>query len=414
MQGAGHPRRDLARRLLFEPSAMSLSPSVRIDRLQRRAAQEPDIIALGGGLPNPNFFPKRDLGDAFFRALHRPNEALQYGWPEGEPELRNWIALRLRALGAPVGPEDIVVTSGAQQAISLLASTLFRPGMSVGMNEESYPGAIEAFRRAGLALVPWQERAAGYYVMPSIGNPGGQPMAPSARDELLSRLLEEKSLLIEDEAYAESCFDGRRERPLLAELPASVVHIGTLSKVLCPGLRVGWIATKHPALQRILAEKQQADLQASSLTQRIVAEYVAGPRFDHHLERIRRGYERKAKVMRAAVLAALPGFRVQRPRGGFSLWLEHVDPEPYIDDLTLLGAAVRHGVSFDPGRSFRIRESKRLAFRLCYGAVEEALIERGVARLAEALSEVRPQQHHRRFSGVSLAGENGRSKNESM
>jgi len=368
---------------------MSLSPSVRIDRFQRRAAQEPDIIALGGGLPDPSFFPTRDLGDAFFRALHRPNEALQYGWPEGEFELRDWIALRLRALGAAVGPKDVVVTSGAQQAISLLASAVFRSGQSVGMTDESYPGAIEVFRRAGLTLVPWHDRASGYYVMPSVGNPGGQSMPPSVRADLLRRLQREGSFLIEDEAYAESCFEGRRERPLLAELPESVVHVGTFSKVLCPGLRVGWIATKHPALQRILAEKQQADLQASSLTQRIVAEYVAGPRFDHHLERIRRGYERKAKVMRAAVLAALPGFRVQRPRGGFSLWLEHVDPEPYLDDLTLLNAAVRHGVSFDPGRSFRIRESKRLAFRLCYGAVAESLIERGVVRLAEAWAEVR-------------------------
>ena len=206
---------------------MSLSPSVRIDRFQRRAAQEPDIIALGGGLPDPSFFPMRDLGDAFFRALHRPNEALQYGWPEGEFELRDWIALRLRALGAAVGPKDVVVTSGAQQAISLLASAVFRSGQSVGMTDESYPGAIEVFRRAGLTLVPWHDRASGYYVMPSVGNPGGQSMPPSVRADLLRRLQREGSFLIEDEARKAPAIASREWLVSAVELSVADVAVPT-------------------------------------------------------------------------------------------------------------------------------------------------------------------------------------------
>lgn len=374
----------LARPLLLK-AEMSSSTAARIDRLQRQAAAESDVISLGGGLPDPRLFPKQDLGDAFFRALHRPGQALQYGWPEGELELREWIAARLRRAGASLGPENIIVTNGAQQAISLAARALFVRGQRIGLADESYPGAIEIFRTLGLDVVAWHERARGYYLMPSMDNPCGQSLAASARAHLLRRLEEEGSTLIEDDAYAESRFDGRPARPLVADAPKHVIHVGTLSKVLCPGLRVGWLATKHPAFSSILGAKQQDDLQAPSLTQRIVSEYLNGPRFDHHLVQIRGAYERKAKLLLEAVLEALPDFRVEAPRGGFSLWLEYRAPEPPIDDLSLLDAALREGVSFDPGRSFRIRESKQLALRVCYGAVPEEQIECGVARLARAL-----------------------------
>lgn len=367
---------------------MSSPSAARIDRLQRQAAGEINVIALGGGLPDPRLFPKRDLGDAFLRALERPDAALQYGWPEGEPELREWIAGRLRARGASLGPENIVVTSGAQQAVALAARALFSPGQAVGLTENSYPGAIGALRSAGLELISWRERASGYYLMPAIGNPEGQSMTMEDRAALLRRLADEGSTLIEDDAYVESRFDGRLERTLVADAPASVVHVGTLSKVLCPGLRVGWLATKHPAFPRILADKQQADLQAASLTQRVVIEYLQGHRFDLHLRRIRRAYERKAKILLDAVLRMLPEFRVAEPRGGLSLWLEYRAKTAPCDDLTLLDAALRRGVSFDPGRSFRLQASKQLALRLCYGAVPEEDIEGGVLRLAEALQEV--------------------------
>jgi 2-aminoadipate transaminase len=363
---------------------MFVSTTARIDRLQRQAASKENVIGFAGGLPDPRYFPKRDLSDAFFQALHRPTEALQYGWPEGEPELRQWVAKRLQTRGARLGPEHIIVTSGAQQAIVLAARALFSTGQTVGLADSSYPGAIGTLRSLGLGLTSWRERAAGYYLMPAIGNPDGQSMTTEDRTTLLQRLRDEGSTLIEDDAYVESRFDGRLERALVADAPDRVIHVGTLSKVLCPGLRVGWLATRHPALPRILADKQQADLQSASLTQRVVVEYLRRGRFERHLERIRRGYERKAKLLRDAVLRMLPDFRVDEPRGGLSLWLQHQAPVAPSDDLTLLSAALRHGVSFDPGRPFLLHESKRLALRLCYGSVPAEDIEAGVARLAEA------------------------------
>lgn len=374
---------------------MPSSSAARIDRLQRRAAQGVDVICLGGGLPDPRLFPRQDLSDAFVRALHRPSAALQYGWPEGERELREWIAARLRATGADLNAEHVVVTSGAQQAISLTTRALFSPAMMIGLSDESYPGAISLFQAQGLNIVPWHRPASGFYSMPTVGNPGGQRLPADVRAELLRRAEVEGSTIIEDDAYGETRFDEGPARPLVADAPERVVHIGTLSKVLCPGVRIGWLATRHPGLSRILSEKQQADLQAPSLNQHIVAEYVSGNRFDEHVSRIRGVYARKARLLQQAVRRSLPSFRTREPQGGFSLWLEHEDDRHTISDMTLLAAAVRRGVSFDPGRSFRIRESKRLALRLCYGSVPEEEIDEGVMRLAEALEHV-----HRRDASV--------------
>lgn len=346
-------------------------------------------MCLGGGLPDPRLFPRRDLSDAFVRALHRPAGALQYGWPEGELELRHWVAARLRAAGADLEAKDVVITSGAQQAISLTARALFSPAMMIGLCDESYPGAIDMFRAWGLNIVPCHRAASGFYVMPTVANPGGQAMASDVRADLLRRAEVEGATIIEDDAYGDTRFAETRARPLVADAPDRVVHIGTLSKVLCPGVRIGWLATRHPGFSRILAEKQQADLQAPSLNQHIVAEYVSDGRFEHHVTRVRRVYERKARLLERAVRRFLPMFLLREPHGGFSLWLEHEDEQTPISDMTLLATAIRHGVSFDPGRSFRIRESRRLALRLCYGSVPEEDIDEGVARLAEALDYVR-------------------------
>jgi 2-aminoadipate transaminase len=367
---------------------MSASVSARIDEIQRQAAQASDLIPLAGGLPDARFFPKRHLGDAFHSALTRPRQALQYGWPEGEPELRDWVAARLRTRGADLGPEHVVITNGAQQAISLSAEVLFAEGNTVGLQAESYPGAIDILRALGLRFVSWRMPAHGYYLMPAMANPRGTAMSDDQRAQILERAGREGTPLIEDDAYAELTFDGQTARPLVADAPESVVHIGTMSKVLCPGLRVGWLATRHPELKSIVAKKQQLDLQAGSLTQRILIEYLKGDHYEGHLTRIRRAYARKAKLLRNAVLRNLPGFSVGEPRGGFSLWLEHKEPRFAAFDVPFLAAAIEAGVSFDPGSSFRINGNGRLSLRLCHSGVREEDIEPGVERLARAFQQV--------------------------
>src|SRR5690606_23910079 len=180
-----------------------------------------------------------------------------------------------------------------------------------------------------------------------------------------------RAVIMEDDAYAETAFDGRLARPLLADAPDAVLHVGTLSKILCPGLRIGWLVTRHPKFSELVSEKQQTDLQAAPLTQRIVIEYLRGGHLDQHLTRIRCDYARKARTLRKAIARHLPEFSVQEPEGGFSLWLEDRPGDPRVSDLEWLSAAVQRGVSFDPGRSFRVWPSDRLALRLCYSSVAE-------------------------------------------
>src|SRR5439155_18638877 len=160
----------------------------RIDALQRRGAATPRVIGLGGGLPAPESFPRAGLAASFFRVLGTPRcEALQYGWPEGDEKLRTWVANRLRLRGAAIDARDVVITSGAQQAIDLAVGLLFERGDRIACDEESYPGALDLFRARGLEPVALGDDAAGLYVMPKVSNPRGQTTDGAALDDLLDR-----------------------------------------------------------------------------------------------------------------------------------------------------------------------------------------------------------------------------------
>ena len=361
------------------------APLSRIDSLQRKAAGEEDLISFAGGLPDPKLFPKRELSAAFTSAIAGPRpDALQYGWPEGQPELRKWVSERLRARGAGLEPEQIVITSGAQQGIALIADLLFKKGDIVGVEAESYPGALDAFRARELRLGGLDQPATGYYVMPAVTNPRGTAWSDVERHGLLESAAKQQSFVIEDDAYGETVFSGEVQRPLVADAPDLVFHLGTVSKTLCPGLRVGWLATGRPELGELLKAKQASDLQAGTLAQEVLAEYAKSGHLESHLARARKAYARKAKLLREAVRRALPEFQVSEPVGGFSLWLES---EREASDVDLLKTAIRHGVSFDPGSVFRLNKSRTLSLRLCYSCIPEDDIDSGIERLARALLE---------------------------
>jgi 2-aminoadipate transaminase len=353
--------------------------------LQRRAAELPGLISFAGGLPDPALFPKRHLSRAFLAAIsERPSSALQYGWPEGLPELRERIAAELAERSIAVEPERIIVTSGAQQAIQIAASVVgTRPRIAV--ERESYPGALEIFRSARGKLVELEDDAHLYYVMPSVSNPRGQSMSATARGSLLARARACNGYIVEDDAYAGTRFDGGGEPPLLASAPERVFHVGTFSKTLCPGLRIGWLIPPRKLARSTLKHKQATDLQASSLSQALLADYLRTGDFPALQRRARARYRRKLRRLLAAVERELPQLRASPPIGGFSLWLES---SLAIDDSLLLERAIEQGVSFDPGQQFRARPEKTLAFRLCFSAVPEDQIETGVARLARALKRL--------------------------
>jgi 2-aminoadipate transaminase len=357
----------------------------RHDLLARLAAEKPGLISFAGGLPDPALFPKRHLGEAFLVALEQHGRsALQYGWPEGSIELRGEVARQLNARGADVDAEGVIITSGAQQAI-LVALSSVPERQRVGIDAESYPGALDAFRSARAAFVGLEDAAELYYVMPSVSNPRGQTMPEVERSALLERARRQGSYVLEDDAYDGTRFAGGLSRPLVADAPERVFHIGTFSKTLCPGLRLGWLVPPRRFARRALRRKQNQDLQTNGLTQALLVEYLRQGHFEALQARARRRYRRKAQALLDSVARRLPEFRCRAPVGGFSLWLAS---DLRCSDARLLEAAIERGASFDPGSLFRVSAQPGLALRLSFSAVPEAAIDEGVTRIARALERV--------------------------
>ena len=365
------------------------------DHLARKAAEEPGLISFAGGLPDPGLFPTRELGRALQTALS-DTDALQYGWPEGTEQLRAYIAAGLAARGATVTADRVIVTSGAQQAIALALGVLPARGI-IGVERESYPGALDLIKGARHRVGALADTAGAYYVMPSVSNPRGQRMNAEQRQALLERATRHRALLIEDDAYDGTWFNGDSSAPLLAEAPERVFHVGTFSKTLCPGLRIGWLVPPPKLARRVLRQKQNQDLQANSLAQALLERYLQGDQFDRHQRRARFRYRRKAAALMRSVARELPDLRFSAPGGGFSLWLEG---DFKIDEKALLAASIDAGVAFDPGYLFRSLPYESFALRLCYSNVAEADIDEGVRRLAATLANAR---------GVNRGG-NGRRR----
>jgi 2-aminoadipate transaminase len=353
-----------------------------VERIQRVAAARNDMLSFAGGLPDPEAFPRAGLTRAFLRAIaHRGAPALQYGWPEGRPALREFIAKRLCARGCSVGADDVVVTSGAQQAIAIATQLIFRRSKTIRLDPETYSGALELFRARGLDITLDPYRARGAYVMPQIGNPSGQKMDAVLRRELVRHARRRKLWLIEDDAYADITFTGQPGPPLLAEVPESTFHIGTFSKNLCPGLRVGWLVAPRRFREPALDFKRENDLQANSLAQSILEEFFAQDDFEARMAKARRLYRRRAARLADALRHQLPDWTFEDPKGGFSIW---VDTGAAGDDIAFLRCALAQGTSFDPGSLFRVGEGSTLTLRLSYSCLPEASIEEAVQRLAAA------------------------------
>jgi 2-aminoadipate transaminase len=318
---------------------------------------------------------------------------LQYGWPEGSLELREWIASELCSRGARVSAGRIIVTSGAQQAIQIAVATV-SDRARVAVEAESYPGALDIFRAAQAQLVPLTDPAGLYYVMPNVSNPRGSTMPAAERTALLARASLSKGFIIEDDAYQGTCFSGAPQRPLLSDAPERVFHVGTFSKTLCPGLRIGWLVPPPRLAKRALKHKQASDLQANGLAQALLLEYLRTGHLPKLQKRARAHYHRKLERLLEAVRRELPQFRFNEPIGGFSLWLES---EEDAEDTALLEAAVQQGASFDLGQQFRIDRARNLCLRLCFSAVPVADIDSGVARIARALGERARRTSRRRL-----------------
>lgn len=350
-----------------------------LENLIRRAAQDRRIISLGGGLPAPELFPRQAITSAFQRAMRDPScQALQYDWPEGQSRLRSWVARRLQSRGAQITSDDVVITAGAQQGLALATQLILKPGARIEVDAETYSSALDLFRRRGASCVPFGTGGELSYLVEGITNPRGRAPDPALREQLART---DRPLIV-DEAYAELAFDGEIPRPLLHDARDQVWHVGTLSKTLSPGLRVGWLVPPPAMRERVIELKQTVDLQTATLGQCVAENFLERDDFDARLTKMRAFYARRADALVTELQKRLPSWRFQQPTGGFSVYVETDDEG---EEASWLQTAVEHGVSFDPGSMFRAEQRRGpLTMRLCFCANAPSRITDGVRRLALA------------------------------
>ena len=358
-----------------------------------------DVISLAGGLPAPEAFPSRELAGAIAGSLqHDPGGALQYSATEGFGPLRKWIAA-----DHGVGLDQVLVTSGSQQALELVVRTLVDPGAEVALADPGYVGAIQALHLVGAHLVGVATddqgmvvddlarrlarglRPALVYVVPNFHNPTGASLA-AERCRALAELADRYGFVIlVDDPYRHLRWAGQAP-PSLATLSARVVTLGSFSKTLCPGLRVGYVVAPRAVIRAVALVKQAADLHTATLTQRATFELISEPDFfASHLTRLRSLYQAKATALVGALRLHLDGlFEFRAPEGGFFVWGRLIGAG--VDAEELLGAAVARGVAFVPGAAFAVDSGFPEHLRLAFSHASADRLEVAVQRLSRALS----------------------------
>jgi 2-aminoadipate transaminase len=358
-------------------------PNTEIQLLLRAAANTWRVLPLAGGLPAPETFPRAELALAADHAiLSMGTGPLQYAWPEGRAPLRSHIAARLRLRGADVEPDDVIVTNGAQDALALALEVL--APTAVQTDALTYPAALDLFRAHACARQV--DNQAVRYAMPAVANPTGAQASALERRRILGA-----RWVLEDDAYGELTFDGVTPRPLVAEARDRVFHVGTFSKTLVPGLRVGWLVPPRPWLRRVRETKMRRDLHACGLSQAMVEHLLLTSCFDARLVHLREIYGRRC-ARAIAALRRLPHVSFTAPAGGFSIWLE---TDVRADDAIALRHAIDAGVSVDPGQLFCAapRRDGLLGMRISFSLVAEDSIDEAIARLGRAIDQLAHERH---------------------
>jgi len=391
-----------------------------------KITQRPEIISFAGGLPASDLFPTQRFREACDKVLQQqPHLALQYGASEGYEPLREMIARHVDRYGIRVKVENVLITSGSQQALDLIGKLFINPGDRVLVEAPTYLGALQAFNVYGADYVsvpsdedglcaesleaPLRSGAKFMYVLPNFQNPGGTTLSEGRRHQLVLLADRYGIPIIEDDPYGQLRYEGEHLPPLvvldrenLRRDPGysigNVIYLSTFSKTLAPGLRLGWIVAPPEVIAKLVQLKQGADLHTSTFGQ-IVAYEVARDNFlDEHVKVIRRVYRERRDVMLQALSDFFPPeVTWTRPKGGLFLWVALAKG---MDAQSLFDAAIRENVAFVPGDSFYApnghREDACRQLRLNFSAVDPDRIREGIRRLSVAveqqLKRLHPQQ----------------------
>jgi len=379
--------------------AQRMNPSVIREIL--KVTERPGIISFAGGLPSPRTFPVPEFAAACEKVLRDDGPAaLQYAASEGYGPLREQVAAMLPW---PVDPAQVLITTGSQQGLDLVAKILIDAGSRILVETPTYLGALQAFTPMepqvdavasddsgvqvddlGRCLKDGPARF--LYVLPNFQNPTGRTMSEARRAALSQHAAALGLPIVEDNPYGDLWFDAAPPPPLASRNPDGCIYLGSFSKVLAPGLRLGFIVAPRMLYPKLLQAKQAADLHSPGFNQRMIAEVMKGGFLDRHVPAIRALYQSQCRAMVAALQREMQGLDVQwnTPDGGMFLWARL--PQG-LDATELLPKAVQRGVAFVPGEAFFAGEADNRCMRLSFVTASVQQIDSGIAALAAAIRE---------------------------
>ena len=389
------------------PHPMQWRFAERADQLQSsfireilKITQQPEIISFAGGLPSPATFPVAEMKAAFDKVLTDSGKvALQYGPTDGYLPLRQWIADSLSTDGVKIVPEQVLMTSGSQQALDLLGKVLIDEGSRVLVETPSYLGALQAFSvyrpkfvsvdTDDHGLVPDSldavaEGARLLYALPNFQNPTGRTLSAERRVQLVEKCARLGLPLIEDDPYGALSYKGAPLPKMVAMNPDGVIYMGSFSKVLTPGIRLGYVVAPLPLVRRLELAKQAADLHTSQLTQMVVHQVIKDGFLDRHIPEIRTLYGDQCQCMLDAMEQHFPaGVEWTKPEGGMFIW---VTLPKHIDAMKLLDEAIASKVAFVPGSPFYANAPETNTLRLSFVTVSPERIRTGIEILGKLIA----------------------------
>ncbi|PWB18432.1 MULTISPECIES: PLP-dependent aminotransferase family protein [Comamonas] len=398
---------------------MTLRFASRLDNVETSAIRElfkllgkPGIISFAGGFPDAAMFDVEGVREAANAALtEEPGAALQYGATEGYQPFREQIVGLMAAKGVQsLTPEQLIVTTGSQQALDLLGKTMISPGDKVIVEGPTFLATIQCFRLYGAEVISAPTDENGVipealeqliaehqpklvYLIPTFGNPSGALLSLERRRQVLEMAVRHQTLVVEDDPYGDLYFDAPPPPSMLAlsdSVPGSrdyLAHCGSMSKVLSPGLRLGWLIAPAELLGKCVMCKQFSDAHTSTFSQATAAQYLKAGRMPATLDRVRTTYAARSKAMGEGLRSQLgDAVRFVQPLGGMFIWVQLTGARGQeTDGNALAKRAIEQGVAFVPGTPFFAQNPDTSTLRLSFATADIARIEEGIARLAKAL-----------------------------